>query len=224
MSAVAMDPRADAARPAVDSRSALAGRRALLVTAPVLAGLLATVGAIADPDASADGRALIEAYAAEPGRVQIKALAYHFSYAMWVPMVFGLVALVRSRGSWLANAAGVLGILGVTTMPGFVLVDFLDSAAGRVVGVEAAFRIGEVADEMGALGVMAGTGTIGFILSLPLAAVAAWRAGLLPAWAPASVVVGLLAFAISGPTWPGTVLMTLAFGVFAVTLARMDAR
>ena len=221
MSAATIDRPAHTARPA-GRMSGIGGRRAAIIAAPVLAGILATVGALADPAPGTEGRALIEAYAAEPGRVQIKSLAYHFSYAMWVPMVFGLIALVRARGAWLANVAGFLGFLGVTTMPGFILVDFMDSAAGREVGAEAAFRIGELAADMPALAIMAGTGALGFMLSLPLAALAAQRAGLLPWWGVAAPVAGLLAFALSGPTWPGTVGMTLAFAVFAVALARID--
>lgn len=202
--------------------SALAARRWTVVLAPVLAGILATVGSLADPAAGKDGRELIAAYADEPERVQIKALGYHFAYALWVPMVFGLVALVRGRGGWLGNTAAVLGFLGVTTMPGFILVDFMDSAAGQTVGIDAATRIGETAEGMWALAVMGASGALGFILSLPLAATAAWRAGLLPWWAPVAVVVGLLSFAVSSATWPGTAGMTVAFAAFAVALARID--
>lgn len=221
MSTVAIQSPAKAA-PRAEGRRAISVRRAAIVAAPVLAGILATVGAIADPAPGEDGRALIEAYAAEPDRVQIKSLAYHFSYAMWVPIVFGIVALVRRRGSALANVAGLLGILGVTTMPGFVVADFFDSAAGREVGVEVAFGIGESVSEMWALPLMASTGAFGFILALPLAVGAAWRAGLVPWWALAATVAGLLAFAFSGPAWPGTILMTLAFAGLALALARID--
>lgn len=215
--------RSESRRP--ESRSAWSAWRWAIIVSPVVAGVLATVGAIADPAPGKDGRELVEAYAANAGAVQIKSLAYHFSYAMWIPMVFGLVALARRGGAgWLANIAAVFGVLGVTTMPGFVVVDFLDVAAGQQIGAEAAVRMGETVESMWALPLMAGTGAFGFIFSLPLAAAAAWRAGVLPVWGLAGVVVGLLAFMLSGPSWPGTVVMTLGFAALAVALARMDRR
>jgi hypothetical protein len=203
------------------SSRALGARHWLVVAAPLVAGGLAIVGSLADPAAGKDGRELYAAYANEPGRVEVKALAYHFSYAMWLPIVFALVARVRDRGAWLANIAGLLGLLGVTTMPGFVLADFYDSAIGRQFGAEGAFQVEQLMESMAALPAMAATGAIGFILSLPLAAFAAWRAKLLPWWGVAGAVGGLLAFGAVGATPPGAVLLTVGFGALALALARM---
>jgi hypothetical protein len=100
------------------------------VLSPALAGLLAIAGAAADPF-TGDGAALYEAYAAEPERLQFKATAYHFAYLFWAAAALMLAGLVRRRGSWLANVAGVLALLGISTMPGFILADFYDSAIGQ---------------------------------------------------------------------------------------------
>jgi hypothetical protein len=202
--------------------SALAARRWVVIAAPLLAGLFAVGGSIADPVAGEDGRELVAAYAEDPGRVQVKSVAYHFSYALWLPVVFGLVGLVRWRGGWLANAAAGLGILGLTTMPGLIIVDFYDSTLGSAVGVEEAVRLGDQVGEMWGLGVIAGTGTIGFVLSLPVALVAAWRAGLVRWWAPAAVLIGLAVFAVSVATLPGTIAMALGFAVLSLALWRID--
>ena len=202
--------------------SARAARRWFLILAPTLAGLLAVVGAAADPAAGENGRALYAAYANDPDAVQIKAFAYHFAYALWLAAALILVGLVRARGSWIANVAGVLALLGITTMPGFIAVDFVDSAVGQLFGVEGAVQVNERVEGMWALVALASTGGIGFILALPLAAVAAWRGGLIRWWAPLAVVGGIVGgFGVLGATVPGTVVLTAGFAVFSFALARM---
>lgn len=116
-------------RPATDRRpsKALALRRGFLVAAPVLAGLLATVGAVADPAAGISGDKMLEIYFDNPDRLQFKSLAYHWSYAFWIVPAMLIVPLVRGRGAWLATTSGLLGFLGVATMPGLLLADWFDS-------------------------------------------------------------------------------------------------
>jgi hypothetical protein len=202
--------------------SARAARRWLLVAAPVLAGLLAVAGAAADPF-TGNGAALYEAYANEPERLQFKALSYHFAYLFWAVAALFLSGLVRRRGSWLANVAGVLALLGISTMPGFILADFYDSSIGQLFGVEGALQVEERMGDMWALIAMASTGALGLVLALPVATLAAWRAGLLPWWAVAAPTAGIVVgFFVLGPTVVAGVALTAGFVVLAVALARMD--
>jgi hypothetical protein len=100
-------------------------------------------------------------------------------------------------------------------------VDWYDSAAGQVYGPEAPARISElIQDTMWGPAVFTTPGMIGFVLALPLAAVALWRAGKVSWWAPASVVAGFAAFFLSGITWWGCAITTVCFAVFSVALAR----
>ena len=209
------------ADPAAGS-SARAARRWFLVAAPALAGVCAVVGAAADPAVNQDGAALYAAYAADPDAVQIKSFAYHFSYLFLGAAALALVPHVRRRGSWLANVAGVLALLGITTMPGFIAVDFFDSATGQLFGVEGAVQVNERVGQMWALVVMAGTGGPSLLLALPLAALAAWRGGLLPWWGPLATTAGLAGFMVVGANVPGALVMTAGFAVLSVALARID--
>jgi len=61
---------------------------------------------------------------------------------------------------------------------------------------------------------------IGFLLALPVAALAAWRAGIVRWWAVVAVVAGIVAFMGSGVAVWGTALTTVSFAVFAYALAR----
>jgi len=200
---------------------ALEFRRWVLIAAPVAAGLLAIGGAVADPGVDLDGAAMYERYAADPGALQWKSTLYHFSYAVWGLAALMLAAVVRRRGSWLANVAGLLAFLGISSMPGFLIVDFYDSAIGQVFGADGTVEVNDRMTDMWGLAVMAGSGTIGFLLCLPVAALAAWRAGLLRWWgalAPlAGIAVGLM---VLGANVPGWTVMTLGFAVLSVDLAR----
>lgn len=221
-STVSAGTRSAPSRPGSGS-TARAARRWVLVLAPVLAGLCAVAGAAADPGGDQDGAAMYAAYASDPDAVQFKSLAYHFSYALMGAAALMLVGLVRRRGSWLANVGGVLAWVGISTIPGFLLADFYDSAIGQVYGAEGTVEVNERMEGMWALMFMAGTGGIGLLLGLPVAALAAWRAGLLPWWAPAGVVAGIGGgFMVIGANIAGAGVMTLGFLVLSVALARAD--
>lgn len=202
--------------------SAQAVRKWAIVLAPVTAGVLAVVGTLADPVPQASGEELVRAYAENPDRVQIKSVAYHFSYALWLVTVFPLVGVVRRRGGWLANVAGALAFLGISTIPGFLVADFVDSAMGRIVGPEAAVRVGDLAQQGWGFKVIQVPGLLGFLLALPVAALAAWRAGVLPWWAFVAPTLGIAAFMGFGATLPGNILLTVAFAVFSLALSKVD--
>ncbi len=222
MAQVAADPAAST-RPTRQLPASLAARRWFLVLAPACAGALAIVGAAADPAVDQDGRALFEAYAANPETVQVKAMAYHLAYAFWAVTALVLAGLVRRRGGWPANVAGVLAFLGITTIPGFLLADFYDSAIGRNFGADGALAIEESMGGMWALTVMVSTGVAGLILCLPVATAAAWRAGLIPWWAPVAAILGIVGgFFVLGANVPGAVVMAAGFVVVSVALARID--
>lgn len=207
----------------VDSRRvALSLRRLFLVAAPVLAGLFAIVGSAADPAVGADGRVLYEKYAANPDTLQWKSFSFHWSYAFWTMAAFVLAAEVRRRGVWLANGALVLAFVGATTLPGLLFVDFYDSAIGQVAGVETTERVSERMETMWAVRAMAVPGVAGFILSLPVAVLAAWRGGVIRWWAVAAAMGGIAAFALSGVAVWGTTLTAVLFSVFALGLAKSE--
>lgn len=206
-----------------EGSSARAARRWFLVLAPVLAGLLAIGGALADPAVDLDGEAMYRIYAEQPGPLQWKSLLYHFSYAVWGLAALMLAGVVRRRGSWLANIAGVLAFLGISTLPGFLMVDFYDSAIGQEFGAEGTVAVNQLMEPMWGLQVMVVSGMAGFLLCLPVAALAAWRAGLLRWWGALAPIAGIAGglFAV-GANVPGWALVTAGFAVLSVGLARMD--
>jgi hypothetical protein len=199
-------------------------RRWLLIASPVLAGLFAIVGAAADPAAGISGREMFQLYADNPEPLQFKSLGFHWSYAFWIAPALLLAAYVRRRGAWLANIAAVLGFVGMTTLPGLLIVDYYDSAIGQLYGVDATVAVEDhMQATMWGATALALPGMVGFMLGLPLAALAVWRAGLVRWWAPLAVLAGYAAFMLSGVRWWGCVITTVCFGVFAIAIARGTA-
>ncbi|MFD2090761.1 hypothetical protein [Blastococcus deserti] len=202
-------------------RSARAVRRWVLIVAPTAAGVLAIGGAIADPAVGLEGREVYELYAANPEPLQWKSVLYHFSYALWGLAALMLAGLVRRRGSWPANVAGLLGLLGISSVPGFLMFDFYDSAVGQVHGVDGLLAVNEAMEPMWGVGVMGATGLVGFLLCLPVAVLAAWRAGLLRWWGALTPITGLaVGLMLIGATVPGWAVVTVGYAVLSVDLAR----
>lgn len=201
---------------------ALSIRRWAIILAPVVGAALTIIGVIADPAPAAEGRELIAAYAANPGPLNVKSVSYHFAYTLWFVAALGLAVLVRRRGAWLANVAGLLALLGISTIPGFLMVDFIDSTIGQIAGVDVALRVSEAAMAFWGFFVMQIPGLVGLFLALPLAAIAAWRAGLIRWWGVAAVIAGEAVFFGFNVTLIGNVLHTIAFAIVTVSLAKID--
>jgi hypothetical protein len=200
---------------------ALAVRRWFLIASPVLAGLFAVVAAYADPAAGISGTRMYEIYAANPDPLQFKSLGFHWSYAFWIAPALLAAAYVRGRGAWIANVAALLGFAGMTTLPGLLFIDWYDSAIGQLYGSEAASAVQErMADTMWGVPAFTTPGMLGFMLALPLATIALWRAGVVRWWAFVAVLGGYAAFMFSNVTWWGCAITTVCFTVFAVAMAR----
>jgi len=199
---------------------ALTLRRGFLVAAPVLAGLFATVGAIADPAAGVSGDAMLRVYFTHPEALQFKSLAYHWAYAFWIVPAMLIVPMVKARGAWLATITGFIGFLGVATMPGLLITDWFDSAIGAAYGMEGHRKVAEAMQGMWGIPVMITPGIVALFLALPLTMITLWRAGLARWWGLAAAVAAFVAFMVSNATWPGTVAATLCLGVVSLVLAR----
>jgi hypothetical protein len=122
---------------------------------------------------------------------------------------------------WYAN-----GAVGSRTWPeSSPCWDFYDSSIGQLFGVDGALQIEQRMEGMWALQVLALTGALGLILALPVATLAAWRAGFLPWWAALATTAAVVGgFFVLGPTVAAGVVLTAGFLVLAISLASMDRR
>jgi len=202
---------------------ALAARRWFLVACPVLAGLFAILGAANDPAVGRDGSRLYELYAANPEPLQLKSLGFHWAYAFWIAPSLLLASYIRARGAWIANVAAVLGFAGISTLPGLLFIDWYDSAIGQVAGPETTEEVARTMEAMWGIPLFVIPGMVGFLLALPIAALAAWRGGVVSWWGVLAVFAGYAGFIFSNVTWWGCAITTVFFTVFAYAIARGTA-
>jgi hypothetical protein len=203
--------------------SALAFRRHAAIWAPLVSAVLIVVASFLDPDIGASGRELAKEYAENPGRIQLSALSLRLAFALLIIPAFLLIWMVRERGAWVANVAGVLAVLGMTTLPGFLLTDFYDVAIYGELGGDAWQQVNDRLEELPGATLLFLSAFLGFFLTLPVALLAAWRARLLPWWPALVVSAGAIA---TQPIPGGFGLLVLAAALAALTYAlhHMDVR
>lgn len=200
---------------------ALAARRALIVAMPVLAGVFLVVGAAADPAAGLTGARMNEIYIDNPGPLQWKSTGYHWAYALLIAPAMLLASYVKGRGAWIANIAAVLGFLGATTLPGMLMSDWYVAGIGHFHGLDGTLAVEDhmFATMWGVKGFII-PGMLGFVLALPLATIALWRARLVRWWAFAAVLGVYVAFFASGARVWGTAISLALLCVFAFAVAK----
>ena len=109
----------------------------------------------------------------------------------------------------------------MTTLPGILAVDWYDSALGQLYGLDTVDKLHQHMDAtMWALPYFITPGIVGLMLSLPVAAIALLRGGVVRWWSLVAVVAGFVTFIGSNVTPWGCALTAVFFTVFAVDLAR----
>ena len=168
--------------------TAIAARRWAVVGAAGLSGVLVMISMFVDPVPSAGGRELIAGYAGDQFRAGLHTNLIHYGFALIAPVVFGIVGLVRGRGAWFANVAGALAVVGLSTLPGLVLLDLTSTAVVRATDVETAYAAEQQLGQMPAFVLVVIPAMVTAMLALPVAVAALWRAGLV-AWPVVVVAV-----------------------------------
>ena len=200
---------------------ALAVRRGLLVAMPVLAGAFLVLGAAADPAGGISGAEMNRIYIDHPEALQWKSTGYHWAYALMIAPAMLLASYVKGRGAWIANIAAVIGFLGATTLPGMLMSDWYVAGIGHFYGLEGTLAVEEhmFSTMWGVKGFII-PGMLGFVLSLPLATIALWRARLVRWWAFAAVLGAYAAFFVSGARVWGTLISLALLTVFSFAVAK----
>jgi hypothetical protein len=173
--------------------SALSFRRWAVILAAALSGIIVLVSMFIDPVPIAEGRELIRGYAANEGRQGLHTNLIHYGFALFAPVAYAMVGLVRRRGAWIANVAGLLAVLGLSTLPGLVLLDYFSVGVEHVAGVEVAFNGQTATEELPGFTVLMVPAFVTSLLAIPVATLGLWRAGLVAWWLPVVTAATFLA-------------------------------
>ena len=190
--------------------SALSFRRWAVILAAGLSGVTVLISMLFDPAPDAEGRELIQAYAANDRAQGLHTNLIHYGFALFAPVAYAMVGLVRRRGAWIANLAGLLAVLGLSTLPGLVFIDYFSVAVEHVAGLEAAVNAEGAVEKLPGFAAVTVPAFISAILAVPVASLALWRARLVAWWIPLVAAAAFL-----GPNFlPGPAIV--AFSVMAV--------
>jgi hypothetical protein len=177
----------------VMKNSALSLRRWAVILAAALSGIIVLVSMFADPVPGADGRELIQGYAANEGRQGLHTNLIHYGFALFAPVAYAMVGLVRRRGGWIANVAGLFAVLGLSTLPGLVLNDYVLVGVEHVAGLDAASDASAATENLPGFTALGVPAILASLLAVPVATLALWRAGLVRWWLPVVAVATFLA-------------------------------
>ncbi len=203
--------------------SALRARRAAVIGAAALSGLLVLVSMFVDPAPDAQGSEMVAGYAAHLTRSGLHTNLIHYGFALTAPVVYAMVALVRARGAWLANTAGVFAVVGLSTLPGLVLLDFSSVAAALVADLETSALIEKELEQMPYFVAVLVPALACAVLALPLAVAALWRAGLVPGALAIAAPLAALAPVVTPTWWMGFGVNAIWMLVVAYFLGRVAA-
>ena len=88
-----------------------------MILAAGLSGVTVLISMLFDPAPDAEGREFIQAYAANDRAQGLHTNLIHYGFALFAPVAYAMVGLVRRRGAWIANLAGLLAVLGLSHSP-----------------------------------------------------------------------------------------------------------
>jgi hypothetical protein len=177
----------------VMNNSALSVRRWAVIVAAALSGIIVLVSMFADPVPGADGPELIQGYAANEGRQGLHTNLIHYGFALFAPVAYAMVGLVRRRGAWIANVAGLFAVVGLSTLPGLVLTDYVLVGVEHAAGLDAAVAAEAATENLPGFTALAVPAVLASVLAVPVAVLALWRAGLVPWWLPVVAAATFLA-------------------------------
>lgn len=201
--------------------AALRARRAAVIAAAGLSGVLVFVSMIVDPAPDASGSEMVAGYAAHLTRSGMHTNLIHYGFALIAPVVYAMVALTRGRGAWVANVAGVLAVIGLSTLPGLVLLDFAGVAAVLATDLETSTAVVTEMETMPYFVAVLIPALLASVAALPLAVIALWRAGLVPGQLALASPIAALAPMFLPTWWAGFGVNAVWMLVVAAFLARI---
>jgi hypothetical protein len=143
------------------------------------------------------------------------AVVLHYGFLLLLPAALTLVRLARRRARRTALTAMVLSGLGAG-LSGLVTVDFYDVALAKVLPMDEALRVFDLAQSYGQGALIVLPSVFGMAIGINLALFAAWRAGAIPVLPVVLNVVGWTVFTFfSGDA----LLPSVGTGMVAIGLA-----
>jgi hypothetical protein len=149
------------------------------VASSIAAGLLWVLGMALTPWENGQSDMAVTLH--HLGQAELAPVFLHFAFMLTVPACLGLAWLSAGRAPILAAATVVLTVLG-SSMSGFLALDFYDLAVGQSLPLAQAMAISDKVGSYPSALIILLPSNFGMLLAMILAAVTAWRAGMVRPW------------------------------------------
>lgn len=185
-----------------------------LIAAPLI--LLAS--ALVSPEIKSSEADQLAVIAQDPGRYYLFTLLILVSTALWVPLVLGLIYMVRERAPVLGNLGGSLALLGTLVGVGdaisqLFIWQMVAPGADRAQMVALLMRF----DNAGGAAIIFRIGGPALVIGTVILSIALHRARAVPAWAATGTAVGTI-LNIAGFVASSTLLVVISSVVLLVSL------
>jgi hypothetical protein len=173
---------------------------------------------------------LLAAIGEDPARERASALVFLVAQLLFIPAIYGLLHLVRGRGTTLVHIGTVLATLGVVGHAAFVGSQLVVIAmADADADTREMVRLYDRFNDDPAFLLISLLGFVGFFLGLLLLALGMWRAKLAGGWVAAAVVASLLLEFVVSNFIPyvevaAGILLVAGFGWVGVKTLRLSDR
>ena len=180
--------------------------------------LILLAAALVQPEIKSSEADQLAVIAQEPGRYYLFTVLIFVSTALWVPLVLGLMYLVRKRAAALGNVGGSFALFATLVAVGdaisqLFIWQMVAPGADRPQMVELLTRF----DNAGGAAIFFRIGGPALVIGMVVLSIALYRARAVPAWAAAGAAVGTF-LNIAGFVASSNLLVVISSVVLLVSL------
>jgi hypothetical protein len=180
--------------------------------------LVLVASAVVSPEIKSSEADQLAVVAQDAGRYYLFTVLIFVSTALWVPLVLGLMYMVRERAAALGNVGGSLALLATLVGVGdaisqLFIWQMVAPGADRAQMVALLTRF----DNAGGAAIFFRIGGPTLVIGMVMLSIALYRARAVPAWAAAGVAVGTLVN-IAGFVATSTLVVLISSAVLLVSL------
>ncbi len=180
--------------------------------------LILVASALVSPEIKSSEADQLAVVAQDPGRYYLFTVLIFVSTALWVPLVLGLMHMVREKAAVLGNVGGSLAIFGTLVGVGdaisqLFIWQMVSPGADRAQMVALLTRF----DNAGGAALFFRIGGPALVVGMVLLSIALYRARAVPAWAAAGAAVGTF-LNIAGFVVGSTLVVLISSAVLLASL------
>ena len=200
-------------------------RRVVAGSCLIIAPVVLLVGALVHPQGKEAAAAHLAVVAENPGRYYWAHAILLAGLALFLPVVLGLMHLLRNRGTTFGHVGGGMAMIGLFGATAVVAVDGIAvSQMGQPQASieEMAALLDRIKESPGSRGIAVVAG-VGLMLGIVLLAYGLWRTRAVQPWMAGGVAAGAITFFV-GVVTDNRIIFAMAFALYLIALGPLGWR